>query len=255
MPVVHIPSHLDILDKGVDHWNDWRERNPHVIPQLDGAYFPPETYCGINLRNASLIGAEFDESYLRLADFSGALLNRAVFNNVRLDGSLFARASLVCGRIVCSNLEYSNIEGANLQGCDLSRSNLMGASLVGADLGGANLAFCQLAGTNLASARLSGACIEDWAISDKTQVEGIECTHLFRSSEPQELAQVADGNLYDIKRLRDELDRLGRKGEATFRQFSQRVPRNGGDFQEGEFESIVRALCALRNTLECGDLH
>lgn len=255
MPVAQIPSHIDILERGVDHWNEWRDNNPDIIPQLDGVYFPPETYSCINLRNASLVEAEFDESCLRLADFSGALLDGAIFTNVRLDRSRFGGASLVGGRIFCSNLERANFDGANLRECDLSKSNLMEASFAGADLSAANLAFCQLAGTNLASARLTGACIEDWAISEKTRVERVECSHLFRSSGPQDTGEYWSAK-FDVEgQLRDGLDRNGSEGQVPFYPFSQRVPCGGRDFREGEFESIVRALCALRKSLESGEIH
>lgn len=51
-------EHLAILKQGVEVWNEWREENPDVRPDLSQAY----------LRWADLSGADLGWAYLRRAD-------------------------------------------------------------------------------------------------------------------------------------------------------------------------------------------
>jgi uncharacterized protein YjbI with pentapeptide repeats len=46
-------DHLDILAKGVEVWNAWREQNPQAKPDLHGAELSVK-----NLRGAALNGAD-----------------------------------------------------------------------------------------------------------------------------------------------------------------------------------------------------
>jgi uncharacterized protein YjbI with pentapeptide repeats len=58
-------EHLDILKKGVEEWNKWRENNSDIAPDLFGA----------NLREEGLFEANFDGAYLSKADLTEANLN------------------------------------------------------------------------------------------------------------------------------------------------------------------------------------
>ncbi len=50
-------KHLEILKKGVDAWNNWREENRDVQPYLTGA-----NLCEANLTGADLRGADLREA-------------------------------------------------------------------------------------------------------------------------------------------------------------------------------------------------
>jgi len=47
-------AHLKILRKGVAAWNTWREKNPHIIPDLSGADLSGMDLRGINFSKANL---------------------------------------------------------------------------------------------------------------------------------------------------------------------------------------------------------
>jgi hypothetical protein len=92
------PSHLDILRKGhVKDWNDWREQNPSIWPDLTKA----------DLQEANIRGANLREAILREAILRGA------------------------------NLQEAMLQGATLLGAVLQEANLQGADLRGARLAGA----------------------------------------------------------------------------------------------------------------------
>lgn len=107
-------KHLSILREGVEAWNEWRERNPKVVPGLNGT----------DLRRGS-----FREANLSRTDLSGANLSEA-------------------------DLRHANLREANLSGADLSKADLRRANLCEADLSGANLSQADLVGANLTGARL-----------------------------------------------------------------------------------------------------
>ncbi len=68
------PEQLKILRQGVQHWNEWREANPH-------------TY--IDLRETNLNGAD-----LRGVNFSEVDVGRAQFEEANLSGANLRRANL-----------------------------------------------------------------------------------------------------------------------------------------------------------------
>ena len=95
-------EHLEILKQGVEKWNEWREANPDVQPDLIEADLIGANLSGAILIEANLIGAD-----LRQADLIGA------------------------------NLSGAELSGANLRQADLRQAILIGANLIEADLSGA----------------------------------------------------------------------------------------------------------------------
>jgi hypothetical protein len=104
-------EHLDILNKGVQAWNNWRQTEPHVRPDL----------CEVNLLGRKLAGC----------DLSHALLN---FSNLR-EADLTS-ADLCGAYLHRSYLRLANLTSARLQDADVSGANLRGAQLDGADFTG-----------------------------------------------------------------------------------------------------------------------
>jgi uncharacterized protein YjbI with pentapeptide repeats len=88
------PKHLVLVKQGVATWNEWRQKNPALLPDLSEAYLsePHGTW------------AEFDSW-----DLSGADL----------------RLTYLCG---------ADLSGANLGGLDLSKANLSETDLSETDL-------------------------------------------------------------------------------------------------------------------------
>jgi uncharacterized protein YjbI with pentapeptide repeats len=88
---------LDILNQGVETWNQWRKEHQDVIPDLSKADLSGATLEGADLSGANLSGAKLD----------GADLSEANFNDADLS---FANLSW-------SNISESNLSQANLTGC------------------------------------------------------------------------------------------------------------------------------------------
>ena len=143
------PDHVRmLLEEGVEVWNQWREDNPEVVPNLEDADLRGATYQVIDFREARLRGANLQGVDLTLAQLQGAKL-----------------------------------QGAELQEVDLTLANLQGADLWGALLQDANLTLAQLEqtiffeadlqGVELQNANFCGADIQ-WANLSKVRCKGIK---------------------------------------------------------------------------------
>ncbi|WP_235335367.1 MULTISPECIES: pentapeptide repeat-containing protein [Aphanizomenon] len=133
------PEHLAILRQGVEVWNNWRDENSDIIPDLSRS----------NLSDAELSGANLTGTYLNGADLS--------------------KANLICAGLFEANLIEIDLNGADLRWADLSW----------ADLSRANLTTSQVVGTNFHNATLTGSCIKDWQINIKTNLDKVICEYVY----------------------------------------------------------------------------
>lgn len=131
------PEHLAKIKEGSGRWNQWREQNPVVRPDLREAHF-----SGAVLIEADLSWADLQRTNLLLGNLSKADLSGADLSNANLGGA---------------NLHRSNLIGANLSGADLSGARLFHADLSGADLSGVNLVAANLTRATLVNTNLEGA--------------------------------------------------------------------------------------------------
>lgn len=169
------PEHLAILKRGVKVWNEWREKNPGVEPDLSGAIisFPqieqltlcPQNLNGVNFRNTNLDGVSLVESSLDMADLSVAYIGNAYLSNASLIGanlcdSCLERATLRWANLHGANLIRTDFSDADLLYADLGEANLTGANLSRANLGETNLINATLINTNLDTASLVNADLE-----------------------------------------------------------------------------------------------
>jgi uncharacterized protein YjbI with pentapeptide repeats len=84
-----------VKEKGVDTWNEWRQANPKVRPDLSGATLRRAKFTGVNLRGADLRASDLSECDLTGADLSGANLHWTNLNESNLTGANFGRAALM----------------------------------------------------------------------------------------------------------------------------------------------------------------
>ena len=115
---------LVLLESGIDNWNQWRSRHPHIPINLAGqdlshGYFFEGNFrganlSGANLHRACLIGADLTYANLTGADLTGAYLGNANFTK--------------------ANLSRANLKDASLDRADLRRTNLIGANIIEADI-------------------------------------------------------------------------------------------------------------------------
>jgi len=161
-------EHLDILEQGVDVWNEWREKHIDSIePDLSKA----------DLREADLREVDFSKANLNDAKLSGADLRKSKFRRALLWGANLRGANLSEASFPTATIRAASLSGANFYKAilmevnfwesDLSEANLkeaylydalfFGANLRRADLSEADLSNALFRETDLSEANLSNA--------------------------------------------------------------------------------------------------
>ena len=84
------PEHLAILEQGVEVWNQWRDENPGVGPDLSEADLKRANLSGADLRGAnlsraSLEGVNFFAAHFRETNFEEAFCLGTIFADVNLN--------------------------------------------------------------------------------------------------------------------------------------------------------------------------
>jgi hypothetical protein len=162
-------AHLGILKRGVKAWNQWRNKNYTIRPDLRGAIFR-----GINLSGANFIGtdlhrAQFSEVNLSLANLRSAVLHRAVLRRVVLNGTILRRTDL--SQTILSEVILSKAE--------LVEADLSEAELTRVDLQGANLGRSKIGATIFAKSDLSAVMALDTVKHTSPSTVGVDT--LYRS--------------------------------------------------------------------------
>jgi uncharacterized protein YjbI with pentapeptide repeats len=154
------PEHVEILNRGACAWNQWREEEPDVVPDLSEAEFFEEDLSGANLAGARLAFATLHRAILIEANLINANLYGADLRRAALRGANLTGANLVEADVRLASLVGVDLTGANVAGADFSGANLTGATLTGANLTKASLTRANLTGATLLEADLTGAiCI------------------------------------------------------------------------------------------------
>ena len=125
-----------MLASDFNHWQEWRDKNPDVRPDLS---------------EASLRGAHLDNVDLHKADLAGADLTHAFFHEANL-----CEADLSGAVMAGTNFCRADLRGANLRNADLHRANFDRADLSGADLSRARLELAILVGSKVAETTFTG---------------------------------------------------------------------------------------------------
>jgi uncharacterized protein YjbI with pentapeptide repeats len=160
-------DYLNLLKQGAEAWNDWRNENPNLNPNLRGLSLQRLNLVGANLtrvdlRYTHLVRTSFIESNLRgaklsYADLTRAKLTRANLGEARLIGTTLRHANLSGASLSVAELPRASLAAANLSGASLMRANLSESNLIGANLRRANLSLANLARANFTGADLTDA--------------------------------------------------------------------------------------------------
>lgn len=118
------PEHLEILARGIEVWNKWRETNPTIQPNLAGAELANGLFrnvnlgfanCnGTNLREANLTAASLFSTNLTFANLRDTNLTRSHLFSTNLEGALLERANFtdaVIGSVTFSDVNLSRVIG------------------------------------------------------------------------------------------------------------------------------------------------
>lgn len=145
---------LDLLQEGIEAWNNWREQHKETAIDLSQFHFPIVNMRGANLREAKfsdskLFSGDFRDADLREARFFFATLRNADFSQADLSGAEFINADLIEATLINTKLVETDLGGANLMRATLRDSDLRGADLRGADLSEADLRGADLRGATV----------------------------------------------------------------------------------------------------------
>ena len=161
------PEHLAKLKEGVEAWNQWRDNNSDIRPDLSHANLE-----GANLESANLKHAKLFRANLRYSNLEGANLEDTKLFRVSLKSANLRYANLKSVNLERGYLKIANLEGANLKYSNLKYANLEGANLKYSNLKSVNLESANLKSINLESAKLDRPSLE-YAILKGAKLENI----------------------------------------------------------------------------------
>ncbi|WP_370337422.1 pentapeptide repeat-containing protein [Parvularcula marina] len=192
------PSHLSILEGGIEAWNKWRADNPNVMPDLRGVDFTDRSFAA-----SALWDKRRQKVSLSRANLSGTSLDSAELTGIDLQ---------------LADLTGANLENAHLERADLRRAKLQGAELSGADLREADFLAADLTSASLVGARLEGANLRRANMTD-TDVTSVEYTVRGLSGKCRGIrAEACHGNATFRREVMDQdyLDQMEAQVIAAF---------------------------------------
>lgn len=145
-------EHLKILEQGVEAWNEWREENPNIRPNLSESHLVKMDLLGANFTGANLTKASLIWANLSIANLTWANLIEANLGLANLMG-----ADLLGANIMGASLIWTNLVKATLNEAHLDAANLIGANFTRADLDKTSFRWAAIAGTTFADVDLSTA--------------------------------------------------------------------------------------------------
>lgn len=111
---------VELIKKGVSHWNAWRKKNFYLWPNLVGANLSGLNLKGINFHISDLRDANLSNCELSYADFSGSILIRTDLKGSNLQNANFYLANLNGTQLAGADLNYSIMGVTILVNNDLS---------------------------------------------------------------------------------------------------------------------------------------
>ncbi len=148
-------NELEILNQGVEAWNNWRRSNPGLKPNLADADLSDMELDGANLSEAVLDGAELFDSNLANTNLKMATMRGADLSGANLGGAELYKADLREASLIGADLSGAYLAEADLTGADLRGVKLEGADLGGADLTDTNCSEADFTGASLVRSRLA----------------------------------------------------------------------------------------------------
>lgn len=103
-------EHLALLKQGVVVWNEWREGNPELRPDLTDAQLPGADLCEMNLSQANLARANLRGAFLLEANLQGAHLPWTLLSEANLQHADLTHAT----GLLAGQLAGANVSGARL---------------------------------------------------------------------------------------------------------------------------------------------
>jgi len=150
-------KHLEIIRQGVEQWNQWREDNPEIEPDLSDV-----DLSNLKLNNANLSDTDLRRSILKNTDFRGANLVRADLRSASINKASFNLAKMREANFSEAYLRASDLSEADLKRAYFIRADLVRVELCETDLTKADFRWAYLIATDLRMANLTRADLR-WA--------------------------------------------------------------------------------------------
>jgi uncharacterized protein YjbI with pentapeptide repeats len=229
-------EHLDILNQGVDAWNQWRKEHAYIQPDLSHTDLSHTTLRYVNLSHSTLNDADLSSATLNDANLSSADLSHAKLHYARLhyanlyDANLryatLSHADLRNADLSHATLSYANLNDANLRYATLSHAYFSHADLSHADLSHATLSSAVLVETNLKGATLTQCSI--YGISAwNVQLEGAKQDNLIISAIDEPIITVDNLKiaqfiylLLNNAEIREVIDTIAKKAVLILGRFT-----------------------------------
>lgn len=161
-----INNHIKLIMKGARVWNDWREKNPTVIPDLSNSKMRDYDFDNYNLENAVMYNSYLADSHFHSANLKGAQLNDSILANASFDLANLQNANLNNCDLINAHFGQAYLKGINLSGCDLQDAFFMDAIMPDANMSNSELSYASLDGANLRRADLSNSIFFHASITD-----------------------------------------------------------------------------------------
>ena len=248
-------NHVDILKEGVRKWNEWRDENPTIPPDLTKADLSALNLRGVNFIGADLYKALFVKSDLAGADFGGANLleanlQEAILTKTELTEAIFRDANLCKTQInnaiaYKADFSHTNLGEANLSYSEFNEAKFDNADMQRADLRKGDFSYAYFNKANLYSAKISmativGADLSEVDLSEADLREANLCNATLTKAK-LEKAIITGVILYGTSR--DEWKINNVKCDFVFwdDKGQTRDPKTG-EFEPGEFEKLYEEL-------------
>lgn len=237
----HDQKHVARLLEGVKAWNEWRDADPQIRPNLSGLDLHGLFEDQKNLE-------ERDELDLTGINFNGAVLRGTQFFQVKLNQSTCYGADLRCSEWRGVEATAVSFRGADLRNAKMSLADmsdcdfrsmtsglrfdavgLSGSTLAGADLRGNSFALCNLSKSDLSAAHVCGSRFANADLTGaKLSSTRIWKAYLFRSEEIDRFANNGDAKvrtIEDVESLFQALSEVRRLDLGSHRQTDDELER------------------------------
>ena len=149
---------LAMLKRDVEEWNEWREDQFEITPDLRGANLKAANLQGADLSYAKLSDAKLTEAnlygaLLEFADLSGADLSRSILRTADCFQAVMIGADLGGSDLIRVNFRGTHLKAANFYNANIRNSDLSGAFLYDTEFSGMNAGWTVFADIDLRGAK------------------------------------------------------------------------------------------------------
>ncbi len=125
---------MSLLVRDTKAWNEWRDSQPTLLPNLRKADLREVNLSranlrGVDLRGADLTAADLEATDLTLADLSNAVLSHADLTSANLRGAVANGAQFLKARMSGASFRGAMLLGANFCGGDLTKADFRQATI------------------------------------------------------------------------------------------------------------------------------